>query len=254
MGFSTATCHSNIVITRGKTGPATGTYKMEFQDGPTDGDDCYTYDTTKDIFYSVATSSGSELVPDSAREFSYSPQIVENVWYTVVITFNDTSYKTYVNDTLKAVATITTPGTPIGTSTDSVSIGYDIFEAADGYPFPYKGIIDDIQLYNRVLSDSEISAYSAGDSAMTGGGTLTVKGNKIPQVEFYPNPAEKCLNVNASENISGVKITDILGKEVANTAPNSNSTTINIKELPTGLYLVNLYFTDHVITKKFVKD
>jgi hypothetical protein len=55
----------------------------------------------------------------------------------------------------------------MGSGTDSISIGYAIKEAASGYPYPFKGIIDDMKLFNRALTDSEVVRYSDSCGSIT---------------------------------------------------------------------------------------
>ncbi len=164
-GFNTGTCQANMIFLRGIAGAGTGSYALEFKDKPTTGYDCYTYDTTLETFWTYT----SGLSCPSISSYYYAPPIVKGKWYRIVATFNDTSYKIYINDTLKVTANILTPGVPMSSSGDSASIGYDFHDASAGYPYPFKGVIDDIMVYNRVLNDSEIIHY--GDTC----GTITVE-------------------------------------------------------------------------------
>ena len=154
LGFYTGTCQANVILTRGKTGTGTGNYQLYFADNPADSS-CTSVDTTKDVFYGMAEARPH---PHPFAAFDYTPHIVEGIWYKVIATFDDTSFNTYVNGTLKTSVSVTTPGIAIATSTDSISIGYNVFESS--FPYPFKGVIDDIQLFDRVLSDTEINQYS----------------------------------------------------------------------------------------------
>ena len=78
-------------------------------------------------------------------------------WYKLVITYDSISWRIYINDTLKD--TVPGPGAPLGATSDSLSIGMDLADGATGYPYNFEGIIDDIIVYNRVLSDSEAVHY-----------------------------------------------------------------------------------------------
>ena len=153
MGFYTGTCQNNLIFERGRVSSAdVGNYYLFFNDKPGDGYSCTSYDTTVEVF----EVSSADLPPALPSDYYYTPTIVENQWYNVVVTFNDTAYVTYVNGVLKATAYITTPGVAIGSSTEGIYIGYDAFDAGAGYPFPFNGNIDDIKLYNAVLTDSQI--------------------------------------------------------------------------------------------------
>ena len=173
-GFYSGLCQGNTILNRGKTGAGTGNYYMYFGDWPYDND-CYAFDSTKDAF-AICVEGRSSY---SSGTVDYTPHMLRDTWYKVVGVFNDTSYKLYVNGSLMASATLTSAGVPMGSSADSISIGYNIFEASSGYPYPFKGYIDDIMLYNRVLNDSEIVHYTdtcghitlqpANDTAVAGG-------------------------------------------------------------------------------------
>ena len=158
MGFYSGTCHTNIIFNRGTTGSTgTGAYELYFSDAPA-GVTCTTpYDTLADCFLSGACASGASLSPASMSSFNYTPHIVENEWYKVVATFNDTVYKIYVNGVLMNSAYIMTPGTLMGASLDSASIGYSTHDAPIGYSDAFKGVIDDIKIYNRAITDSEVA-------------------------------------------------------------------------------------------------
>ncbi len=152
--FYTGTCQLNTILKRGRGDNRPGNFAFEFGDNAYDSDDCSYVDTTKDVFCATAGLCNNS----SSTTWQYSPQMSENLWYKVIITWDGTKYKVFVNDSLKNINTYSGSGT-FGTSTDSLSIGFSTFDAAGGYPYPFHGIIDDIRIYNRALADSEISHY-----------------------------------------------------------------------------------------------
>lgn len=148
-GFYSGLCQANTILARGKLNNP-GSYFLYFDDNAYDGNDCYLIDSTKDIF---KTTSGGKLA--TYTDWQYNPQIVKNKWYKVVATWNGIIWRVFVNDTLKS--SVTSTGGTMGTSFDSIAIGRHIFDAA--YPYSFKGFIDDIRIYNRVLADTEIVNY-----------------------------------------------------------------------------------------------
>ena len=245
-GFYTGTCHANTILQRGKSGPGVGTYSLYFTDLAS-GTDCYTADTTQEDFL---TGMGSTAV-SSITDFYYSPVIAEDTWYSVVGTFNDTAFKVYVNGTLKSTVAIISPGMAIPTSTDSISIGLDIYEAALSYPYPLNGVIDDIRFYDRALSSVEIDSYTTSTLAVN---TVTKPESEIT---IYPNPAQNGLQIQTNRPANGqmdIVISDLVGRELIHTTLSNTSEHINIEGLTTGMYFINIYCDGQSIAKKFIKQ
>ncbi len=150
MGYYSGNCQFNTILTRGNMGTGVGNYFAAFFDNS----NCTGFDSTTECFMTQA-----EFRPVASPGIFYTPAIVSNTWHNVVSTFNDTVYKTYVNGVLVNTATLTAASVPMGTSSDSISIGLSTMDVAAGYPYPFKGVIDDIRLYDRALTDSESVHY-----------------------------------------------------------------------------------------------
>lgn len=155
LGFYAGPCQANMIVARGFL-QSPGAYALQFFDNSYDGNNCSAFDSTKEVFNANAGATGSGG-PGIAM-WSYTPTIARDVWYKVVATWDGTKYQIFVNDTLKTSLTSVTGGV-FGTSTDSLAIGFHPWTVASGYPWPFKGVIDDIKIYNRVLNDSEIKHY-----------------------------------------------------------------------------------------------
>lgn len=163
-GYNSGLCQANTVVGRGFL-QQPGAYTLQFNDNPNDGNDCAAFDTTKQVFQANAGATGSGSA--GVAMWDYAPRIVSDAWYKVVATWDGTKYKIWVNDTLKTTLVSITGGA-FGTSTDSLAIGFHPFGAGTGYPFPFKGIIDDVKIYNRALHDSEVIKYGDTCGYVTG--------------------------------------------------------------------------------------
>ena len=160
MGYYARTCHANELLCRGNSGGVgNGTYQFLFSDAPAGyGCSSSTVDSAQETFSAAATATGATLSPiNGYAAFDYLPYVAKNVWCNVTVTFDDTMYKIYINGVLADTASIGTPGLPMGSSTDGLSIGDCQHDSAAGYPYFFHGNMDDMRLYNRVLSDSEIA-------------------------------------------------------------------------------------------------
>lgn len=148
--FNTASCQSSRIITRGADF-ATSAYSLELFDNAFDSTCTITGDTTHFTFNSFLASK-----PCHHKHVQYSPLTVTNQWYCVVATWDDTVYRMYVNGILKYSAYPKT-NTAITTSTDSIMIGYSIGNGGS-YPYQFTGLMDEIRIYNRALTASEIDS------------------------------------------------------------------------------------------------
>lgn len=82
-------------------------------------------------------------------------------------------------------------------------------------------------------------------------GTTQFKDSKIA---MYPNPAKDNLNINAINNIENVAVYNLLGQEVLNQNPKTNTVTLDISNLQNGVYIVKTLIDGKIASSKFVKE
>lgn len=152
-GYYAGDCQTNVILSRG-TPNSSSAYGLHFSDHAFDNN-CSSADTSKNVFASTAgTTTGA------ASQWQYTPTIVSNNWYSVVATYRNDTMKIYVNGQLKS-RFVKSSGA-LGTSTEGIFIGATFQGTTGAYPNWFKGFMDDLRIYNRVLSDDEIRYYSYG--------------------------------------------------------------------------------------------
>jgi hypothetical protein len=257
-GFYSGVCQANTIITRGSyTGsPSSGYYQLYFTDNQSDGNNCSAFDSTKMCFQAHCSNNNHAHY---TTEAPYTPTISENVWYSIVVTFDDTNYRVYVDGVLKSTASVTSPGTPIGNSTDSLVIGFDTWELPT-YPYPFKGIIDDIRLYNRVLDSNEVLTYDTTslkeptpiDTDTT---NYTYIYNNEPAINVFPNPAHTSIELTVSPKQMGtLQIINELGQLLKEEEITDTKNVIDINGLPIGMYILKLQLEGQTIFRKLIKE
>lgn len=143
-------CEGNYVFMRGiEQNP--GSYGLIFTDNPFN--DCGIVELDKYVFSSLA---GSTFMADKTT-YQYYPTIQVNKWYAVVVTFDNGYVKVYVDGVLKSTNPIL--GGTLGTSLEGMTIGRNT-PGAGLNPYTFQGYIDDIVVYDHVIDDTDIIAYS----------------------------------------------------------------------------------------------
>lgn len=78
------------------------------------------------------------------------------------------------------------------------------------------------------------------------------KVNSDVEINIYPNPAEKELNVSSSVEITKIEILNIIGQVVYTKELKSKNTKIDISNLPKGNYITKIHTKKGVKINKFV--
>ena len=144
-GFYTGPCAENQILLKGPNYQSYGLYGMGFGDANAN---CGTPNLNNETF---SASYGDDVPLGSWASAGDSTPIVTNKWYYIIYTYDGINAKCYVNGTLKfsqqkkVVITDNNNDLLIGKSEDP------------NYPFYFKGVIDEVRIYNRALSAAEIS-------------------------------------------------------------------------------------------------
>lgn len=73
-------------------------------------------------------------------------------------------------------------------------------------------------------------------------------------VRIYPNPASDNIQIESGEMIRSVEMFSIDGKIIQKTNVDSNSSTISLKKLNRGIYLLRIQTNGQLFTEKFIKN
>jgi hypothetical protein len=74
-----------------------------------------------------------------------------------------------------------------------------------------------------------------------------------PAVDFklFPNPTVNELHLTLMEIPTSLRVADITGKEHISM---SYTSTVQVSHLPTGTYFIQLIYSDHIESRKFIKE
>ncbi|MFN3403273.1 MAG: T9SS type A sorting domain-containing protein [Cytophagaceae bacterium] len=110
--------------------------------------------------------------------------------------------------------------------------------------------IDDILIFDKVISESEVESILNYPSEFTLGNILS-EGYRL---NIFPNPANSYLEVEASEKIKSVLIFDVHGKEIVhNTNVGASNIKLNAEAFPKGILFVRVTTVSNSILTQSIK-
>lgn len=150
------------------------------------------------------------------NDFHPNTSVVSNVWTNIVWVYSETNLKLYINGILSSTGNVSN----LNTTGQNFVIGNTIPNSIGQYE-KYKGAIDDIGIWNRALTPSEISQLYNQNQCFTNTtvtDTLVINVGQLSYINpiayannitLYPNPA------NTQINISFNNVTDLTGGTIA---------------------------------------
>ena len=73
----------------------------------------------------------------------------------------------------------------------------------------------------------------------------------VLDVNIYPNPTTNYLFIEGNENPISISIYNLLGVEVIST---KNTDKVDVSELHSGMYFIEINNDNEVLTRKFIKQ
>lgn len=190
---------------------------------------------------------GGSFVPSKIYNFSYSSNleysttVVANVWKHIVYTYEQST----------GAATIYVDGAFASSSLqpDWNTTGNGVFYLGSlftGGSSKYVGDIDDLKIFNRAISASEVSNLYTNNALSSPNFASTT-----PEISIYPNPVKDILHIETADEIKSVTVFGILGNQVLTTT----SKEVNFSHLSKGTYIVKIQDANNVVTtKKIIKE
>jgi len=188
------------------------------------------------------------------NDFHPDSSLGNNVWTNIVWVYSATNLKLYLNGVPSSTGTISN----LNTTGQNFVIGNTIPNSIGQYE-KYKGAIDDIGIWNRALTPSEISQLYNQNQCFTNTtvtDTLIINLGQLSytnpiayanNITLYPNPANTQVNIsfnNVTDLTGGtINIINSLGQQVATTPITLSGTSTSLSLTTwggTGLYFVQI--------------
>jgi hypothetical protein len=236
LGYYPGFCHASVLIGKGYDGQP-GNYCIWYT--PAQNGDCSVQDTSHQVysgFYNNELPSFSTI--DNA------PYIRTKKWDCLVFSSNGSIANMYVNGTLRHSFPVSGV---VGTNTTSVTLGATLRTTT--YPYWLNGDLDEVRVYNRVLTTPEIDSLCKIRSFSTG-----IEESVYSTLPILINPSKDFLVMTLDEqNFGGeLSVSNINGVKILNIT-NLRENKVDLTQLAAGMYVVE-YKTDRFIFRnRFVK-
>lgn len=179
------------------------------------------------------------ITPYLTGNFTLHAAVIEKLTTNNFSTNGETSFKHVMMKMIpNASGTVIncTAGTPISGQISASLAGTNIEENSD---------LEVIVFIQNATTKEIMQSFKATDA-------LSLEDNSIAKVKLYPNPATNSIRF-ANIQESSIMITDITGKVVLQTEGVDENSVINVSNLNSGIYLVNIKNELMNETVKFVK-
>ncbi len=194
------------------------------------------YQTGGRFFFQIySTSTVGITTPSSVVDLG--------VWNYYTVTVDESGYmKSYMNGSIVAEGTGVLPRT---VERAKQYVGKSNF-TQDGF---FNGAIDELRIYNKVLTEDEISGLYSYLPTNIPNEIIPLSG-----IELYPNPITDNLYIDIKQDGDYiVSIFDISGKIVLQQKCNGLKSTISLSNYESGLYIVRLQLANSFKLFKVIK-
>ncbi len=244
-GFYSGVCQFNNIINKGRDQNYQMSWAFTVSDEAFDSD-CYLINSDKQLLNFKTGNSNPYYYPHYTTNY-----IEEDKWYFLAAVYEGNILKLYIIEFDENIAPNFNSIVPLATvimgthlptnNTDDLYIGFH-----ENPPFPYwvNGIYDELLLYNRALSNTEIidvAKHFYGDVDTTGGGNNNDTPNSINRLEINPVNVyafNKTVKIDDPNNVfNKIEIYDIQGRSIII----SDKKEINLSHIATQILFTRCY-------------
>lgn len=153
----------------------------------------------------------------------------------------------YINGNLVSSVSSYSTLTPDGTRDLHIGGGVSYSSSL----FYFDGRLDDIRIYDRAISSTEVTSLFNLSTSCTVVGMA--ENNTSNEISIYPNPATSDLYIyNPSEKKTSLKILNMLGEIQMQTTLAKGANAVSVSQLPNGVYVAETVIDNKSIKKKFI--
>lgn len=194
------------------------------------------YDTTFNASHSGSHFLGLQY-RDAAGDYVISPAIVVTAGVSDKLTFWAKNRGAGLTEKIDVKVSATTPTAEAFTKT----IAKDLQPTTSWTQYTYD-LSDYIgqKIYIGFYSATQDMWFIGIDDFRISGSDVKISQTDIPKFSVYPNPVKDFLNISSNAKIKEISIYDLSGKLHKNEILNTENAKINVKDLPSGHYILKV--------------
>jgi hypothetical protein len=185
---------------------------------------------------------------NSVNAYKSSNSITDGQWHHIVTQSNGTTTYMYIDGVLDGFTT--TDGFYIGTGASNNKI---YMGKSNGNAYPFTGSVSRLKIFNRTLSDCEITERAKKDNNLSG---LNEVINNSLYFKVYPNPTSEKINIELAELSQDIKvfIFSIEGRLVLeNKFSNTKKISLNLNTIK-GTYILRVLSNGKSSSQIIIKE
>ena len=175
---------------------------------------------------------------------SSTSEIKDSIWYCGIVTLSEPNVMLYLDGEL--VASCDNFSQEIASTNAPIEIGSILYINRF-----FKGKLDEIRIYNRILNSQEIDSLC---------NVVIVSNTEIEKqdiaIKIFPNPADDAIFIETNQEINGIRIFDVLGKEQryikANNIRFLSNMELDTSTMPPGIYIIEVDIAGNKIRRKVI--
>jgi uncharacterized protein YjdB len=126
-----------------------------------------------------------------------------------------------------------------------------------------KSINGEVKIYATNAASGIVGVCTITVGTGNGGAPMGIDEQDLAKITVYPNPTDGELYVTCDAlHVTGIEVFDVMGRKIQNSEfqiqnseiRNPKSETINISDLPTGVYFIRITTDNGIVTRKIVKN
>ena len=238
MGFYSGTCQNNAIVWRAPEYSANH-YDLRIFDNAFDHD-CNIYSPTKEVAAGAAAGTITGTSWMGTTPCVSNPCIVPGNWYCLWLSYNATSgvLDLYVNGTLTITQIWPNLYGPPAIEDLFIGRGNDIVN----WPYFFNGVIDDVAIYGGPITCPLLSCANQENGLARKATEATNTEALSESVTIAPNPSAGSVTVSLPLDWKQTQIHlyNAVGQVVHSWTIEEQSKTLDIAELPSGIYVMSL--------------